>query len=296
MSDNIQTIQVRDITEFLKYAMYSDYVFIDYEKHEMPINPVIVAPAGAGKTAIVDQYSDNDGILVLSKVTEWSLLKNYLDDMKTGKIKRILIPDFVNPANMKAETVNSLITFLNLYISWEGVRTVSTYAGHYPIAIKNPLRGSLMATMATNDFERMANALAATGFLSRLIIIGYFYSRDAVKQIMLDIVNNEFTWNRLHLKFPENRMQIQACSKYTDRLIPYALDLGRKVQGYDIRALQQMMLMCKARALSEGRDSVNGDDVDKVIYLFSTYVLKVPRYDMDIKEQMNKEFVPLNKR
>lgn len=295
MPNNIETQQVKDITEILRYAMYSDYVFIDYEKHEIPLNPVIVAPAGAGKTAIVDQYSDNDGVQVLSKITEWSLLKNYLDDMKSGKIKRILIPDFVNPANMKAETVNSLITFLNSYVSWEGVRTISTYAGHYPIAVKTPLRGSLMATMATNDFERMAKSLAATGFLSRLIIVGYFYSRDTVKDIMRDIVRNEFNWDRVNLKLPENRMYIKADEKYTNRLINYAIALGRKVQGYDIRALQQMMLMCKSRALSEGREEVNGEDADRVIYLFSTYVLKVPHYDESVKEQMNKEDIPLRR-
>lgn len=289
MSNNIQTQQVKDITEFLRYVMYSDYVFIDYDKRELPLNPVIVAPPGTGKTAIIDQYSDNDGVLVLSKITEWSLLKNYLEDMKSGKIKRLLIPDLVSPANMKAETVNSLITFLNSYCNWEGVRTISTYAGHFPIALKNPLRGSLMATMATTDFERMSHALAATGFLSRLIIIGYYYNREAIKEIMLNIVNNKYEWQNVKLQFPNERQYVTADKCYTERLIPQAMELDKKVPGYNIRALHQMVLLAKSKALSDGRTSVNGEDIDKVLYLYKSYVLKVPKFDDTIKNMMKQD-------
>jgi len=278
-----------EVTEILKYCLYSDYVYIDYEQKEIPLNPMIVAPPGTGKTAMIDQFSENDGVMVFGKITEHSLLDKYLEDLKSGQ-KRLLIPDMVNPANMKTETVNALITFLNAYISWEGVRTISHYGGHFPIALRSPLRGSLMTSMATNDFQRMFKSLAATGFASRLVIVGYFYKRDTVREIMLNLAYHKHKWMGIYLTLPSERKHIEAHGDYISRLIPQALKLGEVVPGYDIRALQQMALMCKARALMNGRLSVNGEDIDRVLYLFKTYVLKVPNLDDETKMRMSEAY------
>lgn len=275
----IDTKQVKEITQCLGYVLFSDYVFIDYDNHEIPLNPLLVAPPGLGKTAITDQYKGNNGILTFTKVTEWSLLKNHLEELGSGRIKRLYFPDLVNPANMKADTVNSLITFLNSYISWEGVRTISTYAGHFPIALGSPLRGSIMTTMATEDFKRMERSLAAKGFLSRLLVIGYFYDRATLNKILYDMTLHKHRWCARQLDLPKERVYIKADSVLLQKLIPLASTLGKRVPGYNIRAYQQMELLSKAKALSEGREEINADDIEWTIYFFDTYILKVPSLD-----------------
>lgn len=288
-TDSWKLKQESEVTEILKYALYSDYVVINYDQKEIPLNIMIVAPPGTGKTAMVEQFVENNGVMVFGKITEHSLLDKYLEDLKASH-KRLLIPDMVNPANMKADTVNSLITFLNSYISWEGVRTISHYGGHFPIALRYPLRGSLMTTMATNDFQRMFRSLAATGFASRLVIVGYFYKRDTVREIMLNLAYHKHKWLDIKLNLPQDRQYIEADGKYTERLIPTAMKLGEIVPGYDIRAMQQMKLMCKSRALMEGRTKINGEDVERVLYLFKTYALKVPNLDAETRMHMSESY------
>lgn len=286
---DIETKQVVEISQCLDYVMYSDYVHIDYDNHEIPLNPILVAPPGHGKTAITDRYKGNDGLFTCSKITEWSLLRNYLEDLKTGAIKRLYFPDLVNPANMRAETVHSLITFLNSYISWEGVKTISTYAGHFEMALFKPLRGSLMTTMASADFTRMYKGLSAVGFLSRLLIIGYHYDEKTINKILNDMTGHQQRWSDRALGLPAERLFIHAESSFLKRLIPLALRLGKLVPGYQIRAYQQMELLSKARALSEGRDTINEGDVEWTLYFFDTYVLKVPSLDPATASLMFKE-------
>lgn len=276
--------QREDITEIIKYVIFSDYVKLDEGLKEFPLSLLIVAPVGEGKTSATDQYSNNTGILEIGKVTEYALLHEYMDEMKKGV--RLYYPDLVNTGNMKEDTVNALISFLKDYINWDGVKTISYFSTHIPLT--HPLRGSLMGTMASRDFLRMSRNLASSGFLSRILLVGYFYSRKKIIKIMTDYAHRRGSWKKITLDLPDvgSKYEIAMPPALVESLIPVAYKFGQKVEGYHIRALQQMVLMCKSKALSEKRKGVGKADVDRVLELYGDYACKVPGLDKEVSEIM----------
>lgn len=282
MPDELQ--QREDITEIIRYVIFSDYVKLEEALKEFPLSLIIVAPVGEGKTSITDQYSDNNGILEVGKVTEYALIHEYIDELKRGV--RLYYPDLVNTGNMKENTVDALISFLKDYINWDGVKTISYFNTHLPLS--QPLKGSLMGTMASRDFLRMSRNLASSGFLSRILLVGYFYKRDKIIEIMTEYAYRRGSWNKIMLDLPdEGSKHIVAMSpELVKMLIPHAYKFGQKIEGYHIRALQQMVLMCKSKALSHERTDVNKADVDRVLELYNGYACKVPRLDKEVGQIM----------
>lgn len=275
---------VADITELVKYVIYSDYILLDQSMKETPLSAILVAPVESGKTAILHQFVPTRGILCLSDLTAWGIQHYYLKQMREGLIKRILIPDMINPANRKQETVSSLITFFNSYISWEGVGNIVTYAMN--IKLKDPLKGSLLTTMATKDFWRMRKQLAAVGFISRLLIIGYKNSQQVARDILYSIAAGNNTWKQYNLPLPGEHRAVDISVELAERLIPQAEYMGRRAEGYGARAMHQLKMLCKCRALSEGREQVNDSDVDRILHLAKLYLSRIPDIDRKSEKEL----------
>lgn len=294
---------VADVTELVKYIIYSDYVELDTFKKETPLSAILVAPVEHGKTAIIEQFVSNRGILCVGDLTAWGIQHVYLGQMKKGIIKRIMIPDMINPANRKQETVDSLITFFNSYISWEGVRSIATYAMR--IKLTEPLRGSLLTTMATKDFKRMTSKLAAVGFLSRLLIIGYKYDKNIARDILIDIALGKNPWNTYKFDLPETQVKVHIPDALSLELIPQAEYIGRRADGVGNRAVHQLKMLSKCKALSEGRETVTKEDTSRIIELSKLYLSRIPDvtwkaekmiYDEAEKEAKRYEEIPAEDR
>lgn len=272
--------KLTEVTELVSYILYSDYVKLDLDHKEVALSAMIIARVESGKTAVINQFVPNDGILVMSDVTQYGLLHDYLDDMKSGAVHRILIPDLINPVNRKQDTVNTLITFFNSYISWEGVNSISTYAMPN-IRLANPLRGSLLTTIATGDFNRMMRRMSAVGFMSRLIPITYEYSQEAVREILLDIAHGRDKWDYIKLDFPKSKVDVRCDPILAEQLMKVSEVVGTKSGGYAFRSLHQFMVLARSRALAMGRDNVNTEDVERVKYLISRFVKYPESADVD---------------
>jgi len=272
MSDDSRIVQ--DVTEIIKYTIYSDYLVIDKDAHEAVLSAIIVAPVEHGKTSILMQFQPTDGLLCMTNLTAYGLQHKYLKQLRSGSIKRVVVPDFINPANQKQETVNSLITFFNSYISWEGVGNIVSYA--ITLTLTTNLTGGLLTTMAVLDFQRMKKVLAATGFLSRLLVVGYQDSRQKVQEILLSIARGEVVWNKYNLPVPKEQVAVSMENELSEKLIPLAVSIGRRAYGDGFRAIHQLKVMCRAKALSEGRDEVCQEDVDRVLWLADNYIGRVP--------------------
>lgn len=283
MSSQTMELQQRDdITEILKYVLFSDYVILDQSQKEFALSVLVVAPVGEGKTSITDQYSNNSGILEVTKVTENALLHEYMTQLQSGV--RLYYPDMVNTGNMKEDTVNALMCFLKDYINWDGVKSISYFNTHIPMV--KPLKGSLMGTMASRDFLRMSRNLASSGFLSRVLLVGYHYKREKIIEIMDDYAYKRGRWDKIDLSLPDRKCEVATTPARVKALIPMALKMATKIEGYHIRALQQMTLMSKSRALSEGRLEVDDGDIDRVKWLYGNYACKVPGLDKEVTDIM----------
>lgn len=259
-----------EITEICRYALFTDYVELAYAEKEAALSIMLVAPPEEGKTAVVDQFDENRGILYMDNTTAWGLEHKYLEQLKSGAIKRVLIPDFIDPTNRKKVTVDSTIVFFNKYISWEGLREVQTYKMSF--SLREPLRGSLLTTMALDDFLRMVKSLAAVGFLSRLMIVGYKYSDKQLDVLLEDIIYKRASWGKIKLPLPDGKIPVKLDPDLAIKMKPLARTLGLRVGGQGIRASHQLEVMAKGKALSDLRDEVIEDDIFRVMYLAERYV------------------------
>lgn len=265
-------LELARISELVKYVLFSDYLQLDIEKKEVPLSLLIIANAESGKTSIVEQFHPNNGILYINDLTAWGLQHKYINEMETGKVKRILIPDLINPVNRNKDTVDTLITFLNSYISWEGIRAISTYA--MQIELKVPVRGSIITTVTPQDFNRMAKGLAAVGFLSRLMFINYKYSNEVVNEIMDSIADDSDRWHKIQLEFPDRPTLVRITTELSKQLQETARMIGLQAEVYGFRAYKALITMSKSKALSEGREAVIQRDIDRVINL--SQLIRIP--------------------
>jgi len=259
-----------EITELLRYILFSDYIELDLSRKETAISAIIIANIESGKTSLIEQFAPNTGILHITDLTAWGIQHKYINELKIGQIKRIIIPDMINPLNRKQETVSGLITFLNAYISWEGVRTIMTYA--LQIEIKIPIRGSILTTIAIKDYKKLNKGLAAVGFLSRMMPITYSYDSETVSNILLEVAQETDGWRDINLAFPSSPVNINMESGLSVELIDRARKIGEQAGAYGFRAMKQLRVLTKCVALSDGRDEVRKDDIDRVLYLTGKYI------------------------
>jgi hypothetical protein len=265
-------LKLARLSELVKYILYSDYIALDINRKEVPLSLIIIANAESGKTSVIEQYHPNNGILYANDLTAWGIQNKYLKEMETGKIRRILIPDLINPINRKQDTVDTLITFLNSYISWEGIKTIATYAMQFDL--DQPVRGALITTVTPQDFNKMISRLTAVGFLSRLMFVNYEYEADTVEEIMNSIVDQTDAWVKIKLDFPEKPVNVKMAAEYSKQLKPVARRVGLQAGVYGFRAIKALMTMTRAKALSEGRETVIQRDVDRIINLAE--LIKIP--------------------
>jgi len=265
--------KLAEVSELIKYTLFSDCVELKITHKEVPVSALIIANAESAKTSLVEQYYPNDGIVYANDITAWGIEHVWLDKMKEGKIRRLLIPDLINPVNRKQETVDSLITFLNEYISWEGVSTVATYAMQFEL--ETPVRGSIIATVTPEDFRRVNKNIAAIGFLSRLMPITYSYTNTAIDDILSDIFAGKNQWDKIALSLPNKPVSVMLDSKLASQFRQVAKVIGKQAGAYGFRAATYLMTLARAKALSEGRKAVNQDDVSRISYLAEHFV-KLP--------------------
>lgn len=278
LNNELPLTNLPEVTEFSKYALFTDYVELDYKHKETPVSIMMVAPVGEGKSSVGNQFNGNKGLLYIDNVTAWGLEQKYLKELREGTIKRILIPDFIDPMNRKKATVDSTITLFNKLISWEGIKEVQTYAMSF--SLPEPLHCSILTSMALGDFLRMVKTLAAVGFLSRLMLIGYKYSREQLDAVLEDIILKKASWEKILLDLPDEPVRVELDNELALRMKPLALELGQRISrdksgGEAIRAYHQLAIMVKGKALSEKRDTVNANDIDRLMYLAERYVNNV---------------------
>lgn len=256
-----------DLTEMLKLALWTAY--IEPENGVKQVSIMVVSKVESGKTSILEQFIDNNGIFYATNLTEFGLLNRRREELVRGEFKHIIVPDFIKTMNQKRDTVNTLITFLNSYIE-EGVSSISTYA--YDLRLDKPIRGGLLTTIAVQDFNRMKKQLAAVGFLSRMIILSYSYSQDHIQQIFLNIARAQGDWQKLTYEFPEEPVPVSIPEDLAASMIPAAQEIGNRYGAYGFRAHKNFMSLAKAAALSDKRDIVSKADTERILQLADDYM------------------------
>ena len=254
-------IGLQDVEELIAYTLWSAWV-----KDVRPLSLMIIAKVESGKTETVNQFIWNKGVLVMTDLTYWGLLHKYGEQLMSGEINHIIIPDMIVPINRATDTVNSLIAFLNA-LTEEGVREITTYAMPDGLNLTNPIRAGIITTIARKDFDKWKERWSAVGFTSRFLPVCYDYSEATRDEIFNALIFRRATSVEIKLNFPETPQYVFLPPGIATSTTQYSKPLGAAIETYGFRAQRQLQTLMMSRALSQGRDTVNKDDFDKIVEL-----------------------------
>lgn len=254
-------IALQDVEELVKYALFSAHV-----TDVRPLSIMIIAKVESGKTETVNQFIWNKGVLVMTDLTYWGLLNKYKEQLMSGEINHIIIPDMIVPINRATDTVNSLIAFLNA-LTEEGVREIATYAMPEGLNLVRPIRTGIITTIARKDFDRWREKWSAVGFTSRFLPICYDYSEATRDKIFNALIFRRATSIEIKLDFPETPQYIHLPPGIATSTTQYSKPLGAAIETYGFRAQRQLQTLMMSRALAKGRDEVNKEDFDAIVDL-----------------------------
>ena len=232
-----------------------------YLKEEVPSSLLIASEVGLGKSQLVLQFDENNGVVVINDATAWGLVNTYLPKLLDGKIKHFIFPEFLFPLSKKQETVRSLVSFLNELME-EGAQEVQTFA--MQMQLPRRVNAGVIACLTKDELEWRKNYWNSTGFLSRFIPLSYNYSTDIRDQILESVFCGMDSKSKYSIT-PEPK-EVVISEKIARKTLPLAqeaikgLHLAKDMS--EIRMVKHLMKILKASALVDNREEVNMVDFD----------------------------------
>lgn len=269
-------IKVERMQKLIELALFSAYV-----KGGKPVSLLTTAPVEAGKTETLMQFANNKGVLVLTDVTAYGIMRDYGQHIINRQVRHLVIPDLIKPMSRTKDTVHGLITFFNSLLE-EGVYRVSTYAQRlgapsHGIGLENqviPVKCGLITTMAKEVLLDGRHHWSRVGFMSRLLPVSYEYTIATQAQIHESISKREYLQNiPIELNLPDEDVDIELPQKQADKLTvlsSFVASSTRKESPervYGFRLHKQLQVLAMASALKEGRDVVQDTDVEQLMDL-----------------------------
>jgi len=240
-------IKVEKIKKIVKLCLVSTKI-----KNMKPLSLLVVAKAGSGKTELIMSYEDKS----LDFITDLNY-SSLIEKLKDNKgIKSIIIPDFIKITHKKSSTSKNLISLLNSATE-EGLFNVE---GYYKHNFKGRQLG-LITSITNGTLGQVKQEWGNIGFLDRMIICSYSYSKKTIKEILKSICEEgekKVKREKLNIPIKNKKSGIEVTSEYkfNFQLIDFAKD--------NPRALKNMKRLLRCNALINGRTKVNQNDVDEI--------------------------------
>lgn len=280
-------IGVEKILNILKIAIWSGGL-----KGEQPLSVMLIASVGSGKTTMLKKSHQQGktetitvgkgskareievrriagSVLYTSNTTPYILVNRYGHLLKSGQIKHIAIPDFLNILNLPKHVYANTLNFYNQLIE-EGILTAESRESNFVSEI--PVNIGLLTAVAKQDFDKRKDEWAHMGFLSRVLPISFTYSKQTAAKIRRSIKLRDYLkdTNSFHITPPANSRNVDLPEDLADEIEQVALRIRNINDPLAARPQKQLQTFCMARALAQGRRSVNSSDI-ALLYEYEPY-------------------------
>lgn len=170
-------LQLSTLTDFVKLLLWTGQL-----SDERPASAIIIAPAGAGKTSLLENMKCEQCEFMgdITARTMAGLVKN------SDKITHVLLGDLLSMFGHKSSTVKLTMRLISQM-------TGETLA-HDPWtgdAIK-PRQIGLITAIPPEDYEKEKKKISAGGFATRFMIIKYSYKKTTIAAIHKFISQNKY--------------------------------------------------------------------------------------------------------
>jgi len=274
-------IGVDQLLDILKVTVYSGAV-----KYENPLSLMEIASVGSGKTSMVKKAASKtrvetievgkdknkkkieirkiDGsVLYSTSCTPYALYTRYGHEFKTGKIKHLVIPDFLSVLNLPKYQMMTVVQFYNQLIE-EGIMSIESRDGRFLSQI--PVTIGLITTIAYQDFIKRKDDWGAIGFLSRLLPVSFKYKNSTAVSIREAVKSKEYILGsaNFNIKLPPET-EIKLPIEQANVIETIAIATKDPNDELGVRRQKQLQVFCMANALMNGRDTVTPEDTDKLM-------------------------------
>lgn len=182
MSEDAEMEKVKDIIKLMEVITLTSYV-----KGGNPVSALIIAKAESGKTEILKILKGYKHTIFLNDLSFKPLTETLFPLIKEGKLKHIIVADFINVTQHK-KSADNLIPVLNSLME-EGVSELAYYGSQAKFT--PPLNCGLLTGITKRYFDKHIIFWRQIGFLTRMIPISYSYSASTVLEINTAIMNQE---------------------------------------------------------------------------------------------------------
>jgi hypothetical protein len=248
----------------IKLALLSAYI-----KNERPLSLLLSAPVEAGKTESIRMFAQNAGILYIADFTPTGFVRKYSQQIQTGQIKHILVPDLLSTLAKHYYSREKLITFLNS-LTEEGLATVHTMFANMDIKAPHPI--GLIGGVTKEKLEDSKIEWLKVGFLSRMLPVTWRYNQTTVREIMEYIFKRQYVFEQLVHLNPMGTTEVliapkeaRKLEKLADRLLNAYRQAAKSPEDvYGFRYQRHFQRLAMASALEAGRHIVAQEDIDRV--------------------------------
>jgi hypothetical protein len=250
-------VNIEPLRKTVECALISSYI-----KNEKPLSLLIVAKAESGKTSIMKQYRQNEGVAYVSDCTAYGLTRDILPKMVSSEIRTLMIPDLITPLSKSHKTRQGFIAFLNNLIE-EGIVKITSYATIWDKEVK----ANLITAITDEALQDGRHDWAKMGFLSRLIVFSYSYSISTIVKILSYYSGHGLFFKNAKFKMPRKEADIELSAEIADKLDPIAMKIGEQFEVYGIRAKINFRSLLKSLAVRNQKKIVTDKEFQEFLEL-----------------------------
>jgi len=257
----IKVIRLDEIEYIIKLCILSRFI-----KGERGVSAMILAPPEHGKSEILKKFAKISSVRITSDFNTF-VFEEIATESMLGKIKTIMIPDFLRVVKKKYSTQATSLTILNA-ITEEG------WVGKLPTGrvVDKPVHLNVITALTMDELKDKRHRWAKMGFLSRFLPISYTYKNETVNLIRGYIKSRMYHTEDFHtFKIPESDIEIAHGSNIADMVEKITLDISEKENIMGFRLERQLQVLCMANAIASGRTITTEEDVE-IIKRLSKYI------------------------
>jgi len=242
------------LTEFIGTILMSAYV-----KGGKRLSSIIISLPDTGKTETLMQYKGNEGVYFLSDCTAFGVIRFLLADIRSGKIKHIVIPDFLKILQRKPAVANELISLLNS-LSEEGF--IGSFTFNIQIFVDQPIICGFITALTTDEYDKIKKRWKKIGFSSRIVPFFFGYNSEDLQKAFNDILFGRNPFHQIALPIPSLPQEVSISDTHRLEIGKIAKFAGKINNDFTVfRTIRNMLTFVKAHALLKGRTQVTDEDV-----------------------------------
>lgn len=231
------------------------------------LSTLLISHAGLGKTIKLEYLRQFEFVKYSLDVTP-KHIANVLDSADNGKIKFIVIPDYISTLGHSNKTVE-LARSIFRAMTEEGITDIDVYGmeRHF----KNKVKLGLISGITPEYFNQNSRVWKSDGFLSRFLTFSYSHSPNASQHVIQNIRDKVDSIDQFKMKVKIEKVVEPVRTIDIDKdiqLLTYSL-LEPKEPPY--RMYQQLIALANASAVLRDSQEVEKEDID-LITMLSTYL------------------------